>query len=53
MMIVLAVMAGAFIGVLTMGLLLCAKGDDVCIDCPYKRFYLESITGEFDNGSRH
>lgn len=44
MMIVLAVMAGAFIGVLTMGLLLCAKGDDVCIDCSYKRFYLESIT---------
>lgn len=46
-------MAGAFIGVLTMGLLLCAKGDDVCIDCPYKNFYLESITGEFDNGSGH
>ena len=44
MMIVLAVMAGAFIGVLTMGLLLCAKGDDVCQNCPYKLFYLDSIT---------
>ncbi len=48
MMIVLAVMAGAFIGVLTMGLLLCAKGDDVCIDCPYKRFYVDYITGEIE-----
>ena len=51
MLIVFAMMAGAFLGVALMGLLLCAKGDDACEYCPYKNYYLDNITEESNNGS--
>ena len=51
MIVILSIMAGAFLGVALMGLLLCAKGDDECENCPYKRFYIDSITEENNNGS--
>ena len=53
MLIVFAMMAGAFLGVALMGLLLCAKGDDACENCPYKNYYLDSITEENNNGSEY
>ena len=51
MIVILSIMAGGFLGVALMGLLLCAKGDDACEYCPYKRFYIDSITEGNNNGS--
>ena len=51
MIVILSIMAGAFLGVALMGLLLCAKGDDACEYCPYKNYYFDSITEENNNGS--
>ena len=51
MMIVLAIMGGAFLGVAFIGLFLCAKGDDVCENCPYKNYYFDNITEGNNNGS--
>ena len=55
MIMILSIMAGAFIGVVLMGLLLCAKGfnNDACESCPYKWFYIDSITEENNNGTRY
>ena len=53
MIVILSIMAGGFLGVALMGLLLCAKGDDACEYCPYKNYYFDSITEENNNGSRY
>ena len=50
MIIIFAMIGGAFIGISLMGLLLCAKGDDACENFPYKRFYINSITEEKIHG---
>ena len=49
MTILLGIAAGAFFGVMLMGLLLCAKGNDACENCPYKNYYME----ENNNGSEY
>ena len=44
-------MAAAMFGLLMGGTLASAKNCDFCNDCAYKRFYIDKITEENNNGS--
>ena len=45
MSVILSLFVGVFIGFVLMALFPALKNDDICIDCPYKRYYYDSITG--------
>ena len=50
MTILLGTAAGAMFGIVLICLILDIKGKDICVDCPYKHFYIDSITEEINNG---